>query len=335
MALAKPFPIKIIGMGRYLPKRIVDNAHVEKLAGLEPGFVDKSSAGVVTRRWVDDESSSWMGAQAATEAMEDAGLTINDIDLILNASGSQEQAIPDGAPLIQRHLGVEESGIACMSIHTTCLSFLAATNIAANFLETGQYKNILIVSAEIASRAINPKESESFVLFGDMAVAMVVSRTPESESSSMEGYIFRTFGKGAYDTCVMGGGTSRHPNMPTTKPEDNLFHMKGYKIFKLAAKFGAETLEQLRPGLSKELGDIKVVVPHQASGMALDAFAWYGWPEERIAKTIHKYGNCIAASIPITLYDAVKEQKSIQRGDKFLLVGTGAGLSIGGAILTY
>jgi 3-oxoacyl-[acyl-carrier-protein] synthase-3 len=330
-----PLPIKIVGVGRHLPSRIVTNAEVEKMAGLESGYIDRSSAGVRERRWVDaDASNSKMAALAAEEALDDAGMTIDDIDLILNGSGSAEQAIPDNGPLIQRHLGAAESGIASMSVHATCLSFLVALNAAANYIATGQYKNILVVSSEISSRGINPKEAESFVLFGDAAAAAVVTRTPKGETSGMSKYVFRTFGIGAYATTVMGGGMNRHPNHPDTKPEDNLFSMKGFEVFRMARKYGGPTLEMIRPGLSKGLGDIHRVVPHQASGMAMDAMSFYGWPTEKIARTIDRLGNCIAASIPSTLYETIRDG-SIERGDKFLIIGTGAGLSIGGAILTY
>lgn len=332
--MKNPLPIKIAGVGRYLPKRIVTNEEIEKMAGLEIGTIEKTAAGVVERRWVDDETSSWMGAQAANEALVDAGLTINDIDLILNGSGTQEQAIPDGAHLIQRHLGMGESGIPCMSVHTTCLSFLVSMNVAANFIASGQHKNILIIAADIASHAINPKEPESFVLFGDAAAAVVVTKPEEGEPCQMTDYIMRSYGAGAYYTCVMGGGTNRHPNMPATKPEDNLFHMDGWKVYKLARKYGIEALEALRPGLTQGLGDIQYVIPHQASMLAVKTYSHFGWPEEKIGLTLDKLGNCIGASIPVTFYQAVKDGK-VQRGDKILFVGTGAGLCIGAAIVIY
>lgn len=327
-------PVKIVGIGRYLPKRVVTNADIEAMAGLEPGSIDKTAAGVKERRWVGDETASWMGAQAAMEAMDDAGLTIDDIDLIINGSGTAEQSIPDGAPLIQRHLGVADSGIPGFTVHATCLSFLVALNVAANFLATGQYKNILLVTSDIASHAINPKEPESFVLFGDGAAAVVLTRTPEGEASGMERYNLRTWGSGAYYTCVMGGGTRRHPNHPDTKPEDNLFHMDGWRVYQLARKMGSETLEMLRPGILHDHDDIKMVVPHQASMLAIKTIARVGITEEKIAITIDRLGNCISASIPLTMYEVLREGR-VQRGEKMLLFGTGAGLSIGSAILTY
>jgi 3-oxoacyl-[acyl-carrier-protein] synthase-3 len=332
--MSQPLPLKILGVGRYLPKRVVTNEEIEKLAGLPAGIIQQTNAGVRERHWVQNETASWMGAQAAKEAIEDAKLTLNDIDLILNASGTQEQVIPDGAPLLQRHLGLGQSGVPGMSIHATCISFLVALNVAAHFVGSGQYRHILIVSSDIASKGINPKEYESFVLFGDCAAAVVVGRTPEGESSRMESYALRTYGEGAYYTCVMGGGTKRHPNAPETKPEDNLFHMDGMKVFQLAIRHSAEILELVQPGLSKNPGDIALVVSHQASRLALKALERFGFKPEQIVVTIDRLGNCVAASLPATLYEAVRDER-IKRGEKMLLVGTGAGLSLCAATLIY
>ena len=114
-------PLKIIGLGRYLPERIVPSAEVEALCGLPPGWIERRS-GVRERHWATTETSSYMGAQAAREAVAQAGLALSDIDLILNASGTPEQAIPDGGPLIQRQLGLGGSGIPCLSVHNTTVN---------------------------------------------------------------------------------------------------------------------------------------------------------------------------------------------------------------------
>ena len=336
--MKNPLPIKIAGVGRYLPERVVTNAEVEKIIGKPEGWVDSTHAGVKERRWVTDrntETNSFMAAEAAKEALEDAGIEAKDIDLIMYASGSQEQAIPDGAPLVQRHLGLGKSGIACMSVHVTCLSFLKAFHVAACYLALDQYKNILITTGDIASAAINPKDPESFVLFGDAASAMVVTKTPEGESSSMNNYIFRTFGEGAYHTCVRGGGTRLHPQDPACKPEHNLFEMNGKEVYLLAVQHAPRTIGMLKPQLAFGLGDIKAVISHQASGLALKALSKFGWPEDRVVRTLHKFGNTISTSIPITLYEAIKEEKRVERGDEIMFVGTGAGLSISMALITY
>lgn len=330
----KPLPAKIAGIGRYLPERVVPNSEVEQMLGLPQGLIATTHAGVMERRWVTDETGSYMNAQAALDALDHAGIALDDIDLILNGSGTQEQAIPDTAPLIQRQLGLENSGVPCISVHTTCLSWLSAFNIASNFIATGQYSNILVTAGDIATAALNPKDPESFVLFGDAAAAAVVTRAEEGEASCLSQFVFRTFGVGAYHTAVMGGGTRLHPQNPETRPEDNLFRMDGREIYLLAMQHAPMTLEMLRPGLARSLGDIKAVIPHQASGLAIKAFGKFGWPKERVVTTIETLGNTIAASIPVTLYKAAREG-IIERGDEVLLVGTGAGLSIGAAIITY
>ncbi len=209
-----PFPLKIIGLGRYLPERVVPSREVEALCGLPAGWIERRS-GVRERRWATTETSSYMGAQAAREAVAEAGLALTDIDLILNASGTPEQAIPDGGPLIQRQLGLGGSGIAAMSVHATCLSFLAAIDLSSNLLATGRYKNILIVTAEIGSVGINFKEPESASLIGDAAAAVVVTRTPAGEASAVQAARFETYGDGADHTAIRGAGSRRPPNTPT------------------------------------------------------------------------------------------------------------------------
>ncbi|MHC4790543.1 MAG: 3-oxoacyl-[acyl-carrier-protein] synthase III C-terminal domain-containing protein [Planctomycetota bacterium] len=331
--MAFHLPLKIAGVGRYLPKRVVPNSELEAKCGLEEGWIKKRQ-GVSERRWIEDETASFMGVEAAREAIADAKMTLGDIDLILNASGTPEQCIPDGAPLIQRQLGLGESGVACMSIHTTCLSFLVAVDISSGFLALGRYRNILIVSSDISSCALNFSNPESCTLFGDAAAAAVVTRTPEDEASCVEAAMFETYGEGAYYSQIPGGGTRNHPNRDGASPEDNIFHMDGLKVLKFTLKYAAQSLEKLRPGLSSGLSDIDLVVPHQASKIALDALTLLGMPEEKVVRTIDRFGNCVAASLPVTLYEAVKT-KRLKRGNRLLLVGAGAGISIGGIILVY
>ena len=326
-------PLKIIGLGRYLPARVVPSSELEKICKLPAGWVERHN-GVRERRWVTDETSSYMAAQAAREALDEAGLKPSDLSLILNASGTGEQAIPDTGALIQRQLGLGKSGIPAMTVHNTCLSFVAAMDVAANFLNAGRYKNILIASADVASCGINPKEPESASLVGDAAAAVVVTRSGAGDQSMVHNAHLKTYGDGAYLTAIMGGGSARHPAKPNHNPDDDLFHMDGPAVLRMVRGIAADYLDELYPGLSKGLGDIDVVVPHQASKVGLMMLSRFGWPQERIMSTLETLGNCVAASIPSTLYQAVRDGR-IQRGDKVLLVGTGAGLSIGGLVMTY
>lgn len=325
--------IKIAGLGRYLPSRIVPNAEVEALCGLPAGWIEQRT-GVKERRWAAAETHAHMAAAAAREAVANAGLSLADIDLIINASGTQEQSIPDGGPLLQAELGLAESGVPCFSVHATCLSFLMALDVAASLLAAGRYRHILIASAEIASVGLNFAEPESASLLGDAAAAAVVTRTPPGEPSALHARHFETYSRGAHLAEVRGGGSRHHPNHPNTTPADNLFHMHGPQLLKLTHRYSQNFLEKLRPGLSRSLGEIDWVVPHQASMLGLRLMSHFGWPFERVLVTLDRLGNSVAASIPVTLYQAVQEGR-IARGSQVLLVGTGAGLSLGGVIVTY
>jgi 3-oxoacyl-[acyl-carrier-protein] synthase-3 len=200
---------------------------------------------------------------------------------------------------------------------------------------SGAHRRILVVSADISSRALDFTQPEASTLFGDMAAAVVVGRTGAGERSCVHASRLETFGVGADLTAILGGGTTRHPNRPGALPEDNLFHMEGRKVARLSVRYAAEVLERLQPGLSEGLGGIDWVVPHQASLLGMHTLTrLFNFPEERVVSTLATLGNCVAASIPGTLYEAVRSGK-LRRGQKVLMVGTGAGLSIGGIILTY
>lgn len=327
-------PMKILGVGRYLPERIVPSSEVEEICGIKPGWIERRT-GVRERRWVGPgETNSIMGAKAARDAIADAGLKLEDIDLILCSSGTPEQAIPDNSALIHRELGLGTSGVACMSVHITCLSFLMALDIASNLIAQGRYNRILIVSSDIASVALNFKDPESAALFGDAAAAVVVGKTPDGEASAVHAARFETYSVGAHLTEIKGGGSRKHPGNPETTLDDFLFSMAGPKVYRLARQHQDAFFERLRPGLSKSPGSIKLVIPHQASLLALRALRRNGIDDDQVVITIDRFGNCVATSLPLTLYEAVKTDR-LHRGDEFLLGGTGAGLTLGGIILTY
>lgn len=331
--MEETLPLRILGLGRYLPARIVTSTELEKMWNIPGGWVEHRN-GVRERRWVTDETSSLMGARAACEALDQAGLKPAQLDLIINASGTGEQAIPDTGALIQRQLGLGSSGIPAMTVHNTCLSFIAGMDVAASFLASGRYRNVLIVSTEVGSCALNPREPESATLVGDAAAAAVVTRARPGEASGIHRVKFKTYGEGAYMTTIMGGGSRCHPHFTGHDPQDDLFHMDGPGVLRLARQQAAPFLESLRPGLSHGLGDIDVVVPHQASRVGLLMLSRFGWPPAKVMHTLEWMGNCVSASIPSTLYQAARDGH-LTRGKKVLLVGTGAGLSLGGMILTY
>ena len=290
------------------------------------------------RHWAAHESNAELGAQALTEALHNAGLAYEELDLILNASGSYDYPIPDTSCLIQRAMGKGRSGIPSFTIDATCLSFIAALDVAASFLASGRYQRIAIVSAEISSRSLNLDEKESATLLGDGAAAAIVGLAPEGEPSALLQSRLETYGDGAMYTYVKGGGNVLHPNARAhteSHPSDFTFHMDGPKVLGMAFKQLRPFLKALFKPLGFGLRDCEFIVPHQASKGALDtARRLFRWREDQYIDHLATHGNCIAASIPMALYDAI-DQNRISRGDRVCLLGTGAGLSVGGLVLVY
>ncbi len=330
MVITRPLPLRLAGMGVALPDRVVTNAEIEARLKLPAGWVERRT-GVRERRWasVDDTNSS-LGARAAQGALAEAGWGQEDVDLIISAAGTPEQAIPDTAPLIQRALGWGASGIPCFSVHATCLSFLAALWNAAALIAAGSARRILIVSAEIGSPALNFAEPEAAALFGDGAAAVAVE-AGEADGPALLAARWETYGESAALTELRGCGSRLHPSRSGATPEDQLFHMDGLAAARAGRRQGAGFLERLRPGLSRGLPEIDLVIPHQTSRLGLELLADFAWPTDQIVNTLADRGNCIAASIPLTL-QAARAAGRTPAGSRVLLVGTGAGLSLAGLI---
>ena len=282
----------------------------------------------VAVRHVSHEDIAVMAARAGRAALGPDGPP----DLIVNASGVPAQTLPDTSTFISRELGY--TGIPCFSVHATCLSFMAALQVVGSLIETGRYKKVLVVSADQGTRGRNFSEPESAALLGDGAAAALITATPEGSSSQLLGFAMSTHPEGAELTEVRGGGVRRHPNDPETLPEHNLFTMHGPGVYRLARRHIGSVLDQLYAEAGLTRADTDLIVPHQASGLALRAVERYGFPKERIVNVVREQGNCVAASIPLALATA-DAQGRIKRGDTVLLIGTGAGLSIAGALLRW
>ena len=253
-------------------------------------------------------------------------------DLLLFASVSPRQLIPDTSAFVARELGL--AGITTWSVHATCLSFLAALGQAAALVHAGQHQRVLVVSAERGSISRNFAEPESAALIGDGAGAAVIEASPPGSKSALLYHRLATFPEGAGLAELRGCGVSRHPNDPATTREDNLFPMDGPALYKLAIR---RTMRQVRDCLAAvglEPGDIDLVVPHQPSGPGVQAIQRFGFAAERVVDIVGTFGNCIAASLPMALAMA-HEQGRLRRGDRVLLLGTGAGLGIGTTLLRW
>lgn len=327
--------VKITGTGRYLPGGGVAAEEIDRRLGVEPGWVMRKTS-VANRHFVGEETASQMGAQAARDALEVAGLRFSDIDCLVCASGTMQQPIPCTAALIQEELGEQESGVPCFDVNATCLSFVTALDLMSYLIDAGRYRRILIVSTEIASKGLNWSDKESAALFGDGAAAAVVERSSEHESSRILHAEMTTHSGGAHHSEIRGGGSGLPASLyEEDRAADYLFSMDGEGIFRQASRLLPDFMNRLLGGAGLTMSDFKLVVPHQGSVMAMRLLQRkLGISEEQMLYIAPHYGNVIAASIPLGLDMAVREGR-LERGDKVLLVGTSAGLSLGGVALIY
>jgi 3-oxoacyl-[acyl-carrier-protein] synthase-3 len=319
--------IKITGVGLYLPPQIETAEDIAPKIGKSVEWIIKKS-GVKERR-ISTIDVDQMGAIAGKEALG----TSSEPDLIINASGVPKQTIPDTSTFFQREMGFE--GIPSFSIHCTCLSFIAALNTAGSLIHSGTYKRILIISSDRGTRGRNFSEPESASLLGDGAAAVVLEPSIENEPSELLYFDMKTFPSCANLTEVRGGGTHKHPQDPNTTLADNLFTMDGPAVYKIARKEVYRMMLKTMKNTGFKREDVDWVIPHQASGKAVDAYvSTGGFAEEKVVSIISEFGNCVAASVPMAFATAVKDGR-IKRDDLLLFIGTGAGLSAACALVRY
>ena len=319
--------VKVTGVGLYLPPKIETAEDIAPKIGKPIDWIIKKSG--VSERRVSEIDVDQMGAMAGKEALGKGGKP----DLIINASGVPKQTIPDTSTFYQRELGFE--GIPSFSVHCTCLSFITALNTAASLIHSRSYNRILIISSDRGTRGRNFDEPESASLLGDGAAAVVMEQSLANESSELIYFDMKTFPSCANLTEVRGGGTNKHPQDPKTTLADNLFTMDGPAVYKIARKEVYRMMLKTMKATGFKREDVDWVIPHQASGKAVDAYiSTGGFAKEKVVSIISEFGNCVAASVPMAFATAVQDGR-IKRGDLLLFIGTGAGLSAACALIKY
>ena len=325
----------ISGTGVYYPKKKVLAEELDSRFGMPTGSCVKMT-GVEERYFVSDETASEMATAAAEDALAAAGARLSDLDAIVSVSAVTEQPIPCQAALIQKRLGGGSSGIPCWDINATCLGFVTALDLLSVAIDAGRFQRVLILSSEVASAGLNWKGSHDGFLFGDAAVAAVLEKTPEHRSSKVFASSLETYSQWADLTQIRGGGTRLAGTCHT--PENNkefLYEMDGPAVLRCAL--------QTLPGLARRtlakcglsMDDLDLVIPHHAAGPALKIVRRkVGVPREKWFHVVAKVGNVVSASVPFSLHEAIRQER-LQPGQKCMLLGTGAGLSLGVVVFEY
>ena len=325
-----PTPLTIRGTGSYLPRRRLASEEVDARMGWAPGRC-RARFGLGARHVADaDETTSFMAAEAAGRALDMAGLRPGDLDLILGACGVMEQPIPSTAVLVQDRLGLGASGVPAYDVNATCLSFLQALDLAALKIAAGDARRVLVFSSDIASVGLDWSRPEAAAIFGDGAGAVVLEAGP----GALLAHGFETYSEGRGACVLAAGGTRANPARGIAAGEDR-FAMDGAQAFRVASRHLPGFVSRLLARGGVERGALDCVVAHQASAQALrHAGRALRLGRERVVDIFARTGNQIAASIPTVLDHAVRSGR-LRRGQTALLIGTSAGISLGGAVVRF
>jgi 3-oxoacyl-[acyl-carrier-protein] synthase-3 len=323
---------KIEASGIYLPPKKVTAEEIAKKANVSTEWLLKS-AGVETRYFAENETIASMAAKAIKNAIEKTHLKYEDIDLLIAAGGTPDQPIPHNSALIHNELKLPKN-VTPFDINGTCLSFGHAIQVAASLLQNRIHKNIIIVSSEKPSIGLNYNWPESAALFGDGAVAFILSETDEECGWMFSEY--ETYSEAVHLAEIPAGGTRVHPKeISDSGSEQFLFKMEGQQIYKTASFYLPEFYSNTLKKNHFTIDSFKMVVPHQASVLALNLMRnKLNIPAEKFHINVHKYGNLVAASIPMSLHELL-ENKTLVKGDKALLMSTAAGLTLGSMGLQF
>jgi 3-oxoacyl-[acyl-carrier-protein] synthase-3 len=305
----------IIGLGRYVPERVLTNFDLEQIVDTSDEWI-RTRTGIEERRIANDDiNTSHMAHAASEEALKDAGISAEEIDLILVATVTPDHGFPSVACLIQDRLGARNA--VAMDVSAACAGFIYGMVTAKHFIEANTYKNVLVVGVEKLSKITNWEDRNTAVLFGDGAGAAVIA--PVSEGRGIISFELGSDGVGA-----------KH-----LYQEGQYLFMNGREVFKFAVRqMGESSLAVVeKAGLTKD--DVDYLVPHQANIRIMEAARErLDLPVEKMAVTVNKYGNTSSASIPMALVDSIKNGK-IKEDDLVVLVGFGGGLTWGAVAIRW
>lgn len=321
----------ILGTGFYVPEKIMTNADLEKIVETSDEWIVERT-GIKERRIAEDnQPMSDLALRAAKDALADADVAAEDLDLIIVATLTSDRIIPSTACMIQNLLGAKHA--AAFDLSAACSGFAYAASVAAQFIETGAYKKVLVIGAETLSKYINWEDRNTCVLFGDGAGAAVLGQVEE-------GYGILSFDLGSDGS---GGDAIQIPSsgslMPVSKESIdqklNLIHMNGRDVFKFAVKAMGKTVKNSLAKIDMPQEKIDWLVPHQANIRIIESAAKrLSMPMDKVIVNIHKYGNMSAACIPIALAEAAAA-KRFKKGDIIALSGFGAGLTWASCIIRW
>ena len=319
---------KIIGLGRYIPEKVYDNAYMEAIVETNDEWITRRTGIKERHICADDQYTTDIAAEAAKNAIANAGLTPEDIDLIILATVTPDYFTPSCACVVQGKIGAVNA--MAFDYNAACSGFVVGLIIADQFIKSGAHRNVLVIAADALSKATDYKDRSTCVLFGDAAGAAVVTATDEP-------------GLISFDMGADGTMSSAITQLAYRDDEEELsqrisgrketIRMAGQAVMKFAVKAMADSSQRALEKAGLTFDDIALVVPHQANYRIVEsAIKRMGITDDKIILTIQKYGNTSASCIPSALCEAM-ETGRVKAGDKVVLVGFGGGLTYAACVI--
>ncbi|MCH7702099.1 MAG: ketoacyl-ACP synthase III [Planctomycetes bacterium] len=322
--MSQPLNVRIRGTGSFLPQKVLTNEFFASYLDTSDEWI-VSRTGIHERRQISgDETMCSLSVEAARRAVSDAGIAMQDIELILVCTATPETNIPAAACWIQAELGLP--GVPAMDLNAACSGFVYGLIAGAQMIESGCYCNVLVIGAEVLTRFTDYQDRSTCVLFGDGAAAVVLSPSEQAEPNILY-YEMGADGRRATDIWMPAGGSKLPASHSTVDEGLHFMRMKGRELFKLAVVKLEELIDRALSEAGVKADDLKLVIPHQSNLRIIELTRErLGLPPEKMAVNIDRYGNTSAASIGIAL-DEARRSGQLQSGDLVLLAAFGAGVT--------
>ncbi|MGE3267907.1 MAG: beta-ketoacyl-ACP synthase III [Chloroflexota bacterium] len=321
--------VRIGGVGKFLPSRIMDNHEIEKLVDTSDEWIRKRTGIVERRIAAPEDTSASMGVAASRIALERAGLDPSELDLIVVATGTPDHpGFPATGSLVQEALGATRAG--AFDVGAGCAAFGYGLVVGAQFIQTGALKNVLVVGSDVMSRIIDWRDRGTCILFGDGAGAVVLQAT--DQPGGLRSFVLGSDGCGAPKLLVPAGGSRKPASQDSVEAREHFLKMEGREVFRFATKVIPGSIIEALDKAGLKPADLALVIPHQANIRIIDhAREKLNLPADRVFTNVDRYGNTSAASIPVALCEAFEEGR-ITSGDIVAMCAFGAGLCWAAAV---
>ena len=327
---------KILGLGIYLPQKVLHNKDIEKIVETTDAWIFERT-GIRERRVSSTDGGEFptdMAMKATEEALKEAKIDRNEIDMIIFASVTPDMPIPNSSTILQTKLGITNK-CGCFDVAAACSGFVYSLDLADSMIKSKKAKNVLVVGSEMLSTIIDWEDRGSCILFGDGCGAAILGQTPEGEDSDILASYLSADGTGKEYFNSPVGGATEPLTINNIARKEHLMHMKGKDMFKVATRTLAQNSKVVLEKAKLGVHEIDWLIPHQANIRIINTTVeLLDFDPKKVVINIEKYGNTSSATIPIAMYEAIKDGR-IKRGHNLVFSTFGAGLTSASMIVRY